>query len=93
LNRVFTRALLREFGSRVVFQLGMSDSVQLLETPLASRLGEHRALFLEDEQGVLEKFRPYSVPPPEWIAWVHDRFRERGSLLDHDDRSKLSPSH
>ena len=77
LNRVFNRAAQHEFGAKVVFQVASSDSIQLLDTPVAGRLGPHRALFLDEEQGVLEKFRPYSVPPREWLAWVDGRFRER----------------
>jgi serine/threonine protein kinase len=77
LNRVFSRAALREFGAKVAFQMSSSDSVQLLDTPLASRLGQHRALFFDEEQGALEKFRPYSVPPREWLNWVRGQFRNR----------------
>ncbi len=58
--------------------MSSSDSVQLLDTPLASRLGQHRALFLDEQQGALEKFRPYSVPPRDWLNWVQGRFRDRG---------------
>ena len=57
--------------------MSSSDSVQLLDTPLASRLGQHRALFFDEEQGALEKFRPYSVPPREWLNWVRGQFRNR----------------
>jgi S-DNA-T family DNA segregation ATPase FtsK/SpoIIIE len=75
LKRVFSRAAQQEFGAKVAFQMPSTDSVQWLDGPLASRLGQHRALFLDEEQGGIEKFRPYCVPPREWLDWVHGRFR------------------
>jgi len=39
----------------------------LIDSPLASKLGVHRALFCSEEQGKIEKFRPYGLPPEEWI--------------------------
>jgi hypothetical protein len=77
LNRIFSRATRHEFGVKVAFQMSSADSVQLLDTPLASRLGQHRAIFLDEQQGSLEKFRPYSVPPREWLTWVQARLRDR----------------
>jgi DNA segregation ATPase FtsK/SpoIIIE, S-DNA-T family len=77
LNRAFSRATQHEFGAKVAFQMSSSDSVQLLDTPLASRLGQHRGVFLDEQQGAMDKFRPYSVPPREWLTWVHERFRDR----------------
>ena len=77
LNRVFTRAIQREFAARAVLQMSTTDSVHLLDTPSASRLGPHRALFLDEQQGAPEKFRPYSLPPRDWLTWVNGRFRDR----------------
>ena len=43
LNRHFTHQVLREFEMRVLFQMSPADSGQMLDSPLASKLGPHRA--------------------------------------------------
>jgi S-DNA-T family DNA segregation ATPase FtsK/SpoIIIE len=67
LNRAFDRHTLREFELRVIMQMSAGDSSSLVDTPLASKLGIHRALFHNEEQGRLEKFRPYGVPSQTWL--------------------------
>ncbi|MBY0461328.1 MAG: AAA family ATPase, partial [Gemmataceae bacterium] len=67
LNRAFDRPLLREFGLRVLFQMSATDSSTLMDSPLASKLGRHRALYLQEEQERPEKFRPYGLPAPGWL--------------------------
>jgi hypothetical protein len=62
LLRVIDRATLREIEMRVLFQMSSADSSNLIDTPLASKLGLHRALFSSEDQGKLEKFRPYGLP-------------------------------
>ena len=62
LNRYFTHQVLREFEMRVLFQMSPTDSGHLLDSPHASKLGPHRALFHSEEQNRLEKFRPYGLP-------------------------------
>ena len=74
LERVFDRQALREFDNRVLFQMGAPDSTNLIDTPAASTLGLQRALLANEEQGTLEKFRPYAMPSDEWLA-------EAGRLL------------
>ena len=56
----------------VLFQMGAADSANLMDSPEASRLGVHRALVYDEEQGEFEKFRPYGPPTPEWLAWVRE---------------------
>ncbi len=73
LNRTFDRQLLRELEMRVVFQMSANDSSALIDTPMAGRLGQNRGLFHSEEQGILEKFRPYRWPAEEWFAWVRER--------------------
>jgi DNA segregation ATPase FtsK/SpoIIIE, S-DNA-T family len=63
LNRAIDRAGLKEFTLRVLFQMSPTDSSQLIDTPAASRLGRHRALFIEEGNERPEKFRPYGLPP------------------------------
>jgi len=67
-QRSLDRSGLREFGLRVLFQMSVSDSSTLIDSPLASRLGLHRALFASEEMGAPEKFRPYRLPSEDWLA-------------------------
>ena len=77
LQRTFDRQALREFELRVLFQMSPNDSSALIDSPLASRLGEQRALFHSEEQGSVEKFRPYGQPPEEWLGWVERQLKSR----------------
>jgi S-DNA-T family DNA segregation ATPase FtsK/SpoIIIE len=52
---------------RVLLQMSPTDSSTLMDTPLAARLGPHRALLYTEDQGRLEKFRPYGLPTLEWL--------------------------
>jgi len=75
LNRSLDRRALREFVIRVVFQMSAEDSASLIDTPAASKLGPHRALFYNEEEGRLEKFRPYALPTSDWLSWVSEQLR------------------
>lgn len=66
LTRISPR-ITREFGSRVVFQSSAEDSGSLIDSAAASMLGPYRAYFYDEDRGVLEKFRPYALPPDEWF--------------------------
>ncbi|WP_435008099.1 FtsK/SpoIIIE domain-containing protein [Tundrisphaera lichenicola] len=77
LNRGFDSQGIREFETRVLFQMSSTDSAHLLDAPHASKLGPNRALFSSEEQARLEKFRPYGLPDEGWLAKVADRFRRR----------------
>src|SRR5207244_811532 len=54
--RCFDRQAMREFSMRVLFQMSANDSSTLIDSPLASRLGPHRAYFHNEDEGRLEKF-------------------------------------
>ncbi len=77
LNRALDRRALREFAMRVVMQMSGEDSANLIDTPAASKLGPYRALFYSEEEGRLEKFRPYALPTTEWLAWAGERLKEK----------------
>ena len=62
LNRVFDSQSIREFESRVLFQVSPTDSAHLLDSPAASKLGPNRALFASEEQNRLEKVPPLRPP-------------------------------
>lgn len=75
LARNLDRGSLKEFDQRVLFQVSATDSSTLIDSPLAARLGFHRALLHNEEHGTQEKFRPYAYPPAEMIAAVSSRRR------------------
>lgn len=80
LNRTFDRQMLREFEQRVLLQMSGNDSSTLIDTLAASKLGMNRALLADDAENRLEKFRPYRVPPKEWLAEsLHFRSSETDS--------------
>jgi energy-coupling factor transporter ATP-binding protein EcfA2 len=80
LGRAFDRPLMREFGLRVLFQMSAGDSSTLMDSPAASKLGRHRALYLMEEQERPEKFRPYGLPPAAWLDEACAALRSRVGL-------------
>jgi DNA segregation ATPase FtsK/SpoIIIE-like protein len=82
LNRAFDRPLAREFALRVLFQMSPTDSSTLMDSPAASKLGRHRALFLQEEQERPEKFRPYGWPPADWFGEACAALRARLGLRE-----------
>ncbi len=68
LQRALDRQALKEFTQRVLFQMSAQDSSTLIDTPVASRLGRARALFVQEELERPEKFRPYGLPDLGWLA-------------------------
>lgn len=66
-SRLFDRMALREFALRVVMQVSAADSSNLIDSPIASHLKPHRALFYSDETGEIEKLRPYGLPSQGWL--------------------------
>jgi hypothetical protein len=70
LGRSIDRNALREFSSRVLFQVSATDSSTLIDSPSASKLGPQRALLHREDAGTQEKFRPYAFPSGSWIAKV-----------------------
>jgi len=74
-QRRLDRTKLREFQMRVVLQIGEDDSTQLIDTKAASKIGPHRAFFYNEEEGHLEKFRPFALPEEEWILDIGEKFK------------------
>lgn len=68
LNRALERQALREFDSRVLMQMSGADSGALIDAPDASKLGLHRAMLYNEEHGLVEKFRPNSMPTERWLT-------------------------
>jgi len=62
LNRTFSRKTLREFDMKILFQMSASDSSELIDDVAANSLGLYGALLCVESDGIIEKFRPYSIP-------------------------------
>ena len=73
-SRWVPRKLLGEFEMRVLFQMSANDSANLIDSPAASTLGMHRALFHNEHYGTLETFRPYAMPDQGWLEEVAAEF-------------------
>jgi energy-coupling factor transporter ATP-binding protein EcfA2 len=73
LERTLDRAALREFDNRILFQMSANDSSNLIDSPIGNKLGQNRALSYSEEQGVMEKFRPYAIPDRAWLARVREK--------------------
>lgn len=69
-QRSFDRTLLREFDLRVLLRMNAADSSTLIDSPAAAKLAAHRALLYLEDQGRLEKFRPYGLPALDWVRRV-----------------------
>jgi S-DNA-T family DNA segregation ATPase FtsK/SpoIIIE len=75
LERTLDRSAMREFDNRVLFQMSANDSSNLIDSPMGNKLGSYRALLYSEEQGVMEKFRPYALPGPKWLEYVKQALR------------------
>ncbi len=85
LERWISRQTMRELERRVLFQMNATDSSNLIDSPIASRLGTHRALLHFQESGAIEKFRPYGLPTPAWIDWAASHLQKRAPLDEATD--------
>ncbi|HTU21757.1 MAG TPA: FtsK/SpoIIIE domain-containing protein [Gemmataceae bacterium] len=82
LQRTLDRQSMRELTMRVVFQMNVSDSSNLIDSPAASKLGMHRALFFNEEDGRLDKFRPYGLPSETWLKRVQEQLHARAAARE-----------
>ena len=53
--------------------MSANDSASLIDSPKASDLGLHRALFYNEHEGTLEIFRPYATPDAEWFRHAGEK--------------------
>lgn len=84
LERTLDRQTVREFDHRVLFQMSATDSSNLIDAPTANQLGFHRALLYSEEQGGLEKFRPYAPLSDDWLAELGRELARRAAASDGD---------
>lgn len=81
IDRTLDRHSMREFDNRVLFQMSAADSSNLIDSPAANKLGFYRALVYSEEQGTMEKFRPYALPDAAWLDHVRAKFAARKSRV------------
>ena len=79
LERTLDRNSMREFDHRILFQMSAADSSTLIDSPAANKLGFYRALAYSEEQGVMEKFRPYGLPSADWLRSSGARLQGRSA--------------
>ena len=91
MNRTFDRNALREFELRVLFQMSANDSSTVIDSPVAGKLGENRALFYSEEENRIEKFRPYGLPDEEWVGEVTSKFANRPKPVEPEPRPEPEP--
>jgi DNA segregation ATPase FtsK/SpoIIIE, S-DNA-T family len=60
--------------------MSANDSASLIDSPQASSLGLHRALYYNEHDGRLETFRPYAMPGRDWIHEVAQKLAQTHSL-------------
>ncbi len=77
IERTFDRGAMREFDYRVLFQMSAADSSNLIDSPAANKLGQNRALAYSEEQGTIEKFRPYALPDAQLLEEIKGRLANR----------------
>lgn len=77
-SRWIPRKTLGEFEMRVLFQMSANDSANLIDSPAASTLGMHRALFHNEHYGTQETFRPYAMPDTAWLEEAAKEMGDRG---------------
>lgn len=75
LNRSLDRQTIRDFGLRVAFQMNSDDSSAFLDVGDANKLGQFRALFLDEADGRLVKFTPYNLPTSQWFQWINNTLK------------------
>jgi len=85
LERTLDRQTIHEFDHRVLFQMSTADSSNLIDSPIANQLGLHRALLHSEEQGGMERFRPYAAIPEGWLI-------EAGKKLSRRDANGIRNS-
>ncbi len=81
-GRFLSRKALSEFGMRIVFQMSANDSASLIDSPKASALGLHRALFYSEQAGTLETFRPYAAPDADWLRQAGEKLARTRSVAN-----------
>jgi len=81
LNRFLDRRVLPEFDLKIAFHMTKDDSLTFIDSTEAEKLPQHRALYFNEDEGRMEKFRPYGVPSNKWLEKIKNRFDELSKKL------------
>lgn len=92
LKRAIDHVGLREFDTRLLFQMSREDSSTLVDSAVASKLGLHRAILLDEEVGDAEVFRPYGLPDETWFSWFRNQLREPSERMGDTRIEELARS-
>lgn len=65
--------LLKEFSQRVASQMNPDNSVKVIGNQKASKLGTNRALYYDDNENTMIKFKPYELPSFDWVAELNKK--------------------
>jgi len=65
--------LLKEFSQRIASQMNPDNSVKLIGNQKAAKLGTNRALYYDDNENTLIKFKPYELPTLSWVAQLQKK--------------------
>jgi hypothetical protein len=91
-ERTLDRTMMRELDNRVLFQMSANDSSNLIDSPAANKLGPNRALAYSEEQGVMEKFRPYGLADKVWLEQFKSKLAARPGATDRIVLPKPEPT-
>ena len=75
-SRMAPRKILNDFEYRLLYQISQSDSVSLMDSPDATKLGLHTALLFNDQTGDASKFRPFALPGTEWNEKLQEYYNK-----------------
>lgn len=78
-SRTLENGTLREFELRVAFQMSSDDSSRFVDSTLANKLKQHRAVLYNEETGHGEVFIPYDIPSREWLSRAIERIQKKTS--------------
>jgi len=92
LNRTFSRKMVREFEMRVLYQMSANDSSELIDSPIANRLGLYSALLFTAFNGAIEKFRPYGEPELTFLKEVYSTMQRRQTLPNNPVSPPVFPT-
>jgi ABC-type multidrug transport system fused ATPase/permease subunit len=93
LERTLDRQTIHEFDHRVLFQMSTADSSNLIDSPIANQLGLHRALLHSEEQGGMERFRPYAAIPDGWLTEAGKKLGEKCEKKARNPKSEIRSKH
>lgn len=92
LEQVFDRRALREFDSRVMFQMSATDSAQIIDSSEANDLGPYRALLYREDRGTITRFRPYGQPSADDLERFGQGLSPTRSPKNRPERSDGRPT-